>query len=65
MVAPPLGNSLAAFRAGAPFAFWASLAVAGLDAVRFGWSQEAEPNLMNKDGLPDIAIGRINAEAAA
>jgi MFS family permease len=30
VVAPPLGNSLAAFRASAPFAFWAGLAVFGL-----------------------------------
>ncbi|MBP7747648.1 MAG: sialate O-acetylesterase [Phycisphaerae bacterium] len=27
-------------------------AVAAPVAVRFGWSMEAEPNLMNKDGLP-------------
>ncbi len=27
-------------------------AVANPAAVRFGWTQEAEPNLSNKDGLP-------------
>lgn len=30
VVAPPLGNSLAAFSAGSPFALWAALAVAGM-----------------------------------
>lgn len=29
VIAPPLGNSLAAFDAGAPFAFWAALAIFG------------------------------------
>ena len=30
VLAPPLGNSLAAFRPGAPFAFWAGLTVLGV-----------------------------------
>ena len=31
-------------------------AVAQPVAVRFGWHQDAQPNLMNKEGLPNIGI---------
>ena len=41
MAAPPIGNSLAALGSGAPFAFWATLAVLGL--ICFSFVKEASP----------------------
>ena len=53
VVAPPIGNSLAAFWPGAPFAFWSALAVFGilcLALVKESGSRKAGIGIKNRPG---------------
>jgi MFS family permease len=53
IIAPPLGNSLAAFWAGAPFAFWAVLAVLGTVGLAFVKSRSVRTDTIVLENAPE------------
>jgi len=62
VVAPPLGNSLAVYRAGAPFAFWAALAVFGLGCLALVKGGARQVQRINRGARRDRRAFRSTTE---